>query len=175
MKRNLLLTTLVFSGLLLCAAAAQESQANRMTVPTADHSFAMKAAQGGMAEVELGKLATEKGQNQQVKAFGQRMVDDHTKANDDLKSIAANKSINLPTSLDAKDQSTKDRLSKLSGAEFDKAYMRDMVNDHEKDVAEFRKEADHGQDPDLKAFAHKTLPVLEEHLRMAKEADAAVK
>ncbi len=142
---------------------------------TADSNFMTKAAQGGMAEVELGQLAVQKASNQSVKDFGQKMVDDHSKANEELKSIAAKQGVTLPTTLDTKDQATKDRLSKLSGAEFDRAYMTDMVKDHRMDVAEFRREADHGTDPDVKAFAAKTLPTLESHLKMAETTESQVK
>jgi putative membrane protein len=103
------------------------------------------------------------------------MVADHTKANDELKEIASKKGITLPTSMDAKSQATYDRLSKLSGAEFDRAYMRDMVADHKTDVNEFKQESERGTDPDLKAFAAKTLPTLQEHLQMAESTDAKVK
>lgn len=133
-----------------------------------DQHFIKKAAQGGMAEVELGKLATEKGSSDDVKKFGQRMVDDHSKANDQLKQIAGNKGVSLPTDLDAKDQALKDRLSKLDGEQFDRAYMKNMVRDHTKDVAEFRKESTSSKDNDLKSFASQTLPTLEDHLKQAK-------
>ena len=163
-----------FGLLTLTAALAQDQgTANRMT--TSDNTFATKAAQGGMAEVQLGNLAKDHASSPDVKQFGQKMVDDHTKANDELKSIAARKNITLPTSVDAKDQATYDRLSKLNGAAFDKAYMRDMVSDHRTDVNEFRKEANSGSDADLKAFASKTLPTLEEHLRMAESTESKVK
>jgi putative membrane protein len=152
-------------------AVAQQS-ANRMT---ADSSFAAKAAQGGMAEVKLGQLAEQHAENPDVKAFGQRMVVDHSKASDELKGIAARKGITLPGDMDGKDQARYDRLSKLNGADFDKAYMRDMVADHRADVTEFRHESEHGADPDLKAFAAKTLPVLEQHLRLAEAAEGKVK
>jgi len=131
--------------------------------------FAKEAAIGGMAEVELGKLAKDKGSSDAVKQFGQRMVDDHSKANDELKSVAKQKNIDLPTSLDAKHQAVVDRLSKLSGAEFDRAYSSEMLKDHEQDVKEFQKEANSGIDPDMKNFASKTLPTLQEHLKMAKD------
>ncbi len=167
-----------YAGLLALAvmaaastAVGQES-AHRMT---ADHNFAIKAAQGGMAEVKLGQLAQQNGENPAVKAFGQRMVTDHTKANDDLKSVAARKGMMLPSDLDAHDQATYDRLSKLNGAAFDKAYMRDMVADHRTDVAEFRHESEQGTDPEIKAFAARTLPVLEEHLKLAEETEGKVK
>jgi len=134
----------------------------------------MDAARGGMAEVELGRLAADKASNDQVKQFAQRMVDDHSKANDELKSIAQQKSITLPTDLDAKHKSTRDRLTKLSGASFDRAYMQNMLADHRKDVNDFRKESQSGNDSDVKAFAAKTLPTLEEHLKMAQSTNGAV-
>lgn len=134
----------------------------------ADQKFVREAVQGGMAEVELGKLATEKASNEAVKKFGQRMVDDHTQAGEQLKAIAGSKGIEVPEKLSAKDQMTKDRLSKLSGEQFDKVYMNDMVKDHTQDVADFRRESTSGRDSDVKGFAAKTLPTLKEHLRQAK-------
>ena len=134
-----------------------------------------KAAQGGMAEVELGKLAQSHASNDAVKNFGKRMVDDHSKANDQLKSIAAKENVTLPTTLDAKDQATMDRLAKLNGAQFDRAYINDMVRDHRTDIAEFQREADHGSDPAVKQFASSTLPTLQEHLRLAEDAQKQVK
>ena len=103
------------------------------------------------------------------KKFGQRMVDDHTKAGDQLKEVASSKGISVPDKLSAKDEATKMRLSKLSGEQFDKAYMSDMVKDHTQDVADFRRESKSGMDPDVKNFASQTLPTLEDHLRKAKE------
>jgi putative membrane protein len=139
----------------------------------ADHQFVMEAARGGLAEVELGKLASEKAQSEQVKQFGQRMEKDHGKANDELKSLAQQKNITLPTALDSKHKGTIDRLSKLSGAQFDRAYMQEMLQDHRKDVTDFRKESQSGKDPDVKAWAAKTLPTLEEHLRIAQSTSSA--
>lgn len=150
----------------------QTGSANRMG---ADQSFVTKAAIGGMAEVKLGQLATQKASNADVKKFGQQMVDDHGKANDELKQLASQKGITLPTDVDAKQQATYDRLSKLSGAEFDKAYMHDMVTDHHEDVSEFQKESRSGSDPDVKAWATKTLPTLQHHLQMAESTNAKVK
>jgi putative membrane protein len=135
----------------------------------ADTHFAKEAAQGGMAEVKMGQLAQDKGSNDSVIAFGKRMVDDHSKAGDKLKDVASKESITLPTDISAKDQATYDRLSKLNGAAFDKAYARDMVKDHETDVAAFQKEANGGKDDSLKSFASKTLPTLQDHLKEAKE------
>jgi putative membrane protein len=138
---------------------------------SADASFIMEAAMGGMTEVELGKLATEKATNPKVKMFGQRMVDDHGKAGDELKTLAASKQISVPASLDAKHKSMHDKLAGLSGADFDRAYVKDMVADHKKDVEAFNQEATKGKDPDVKAWAAKTLPTLREHLRMIQEID----
>src|SRR3954468_10396471 len=139
-----------------------------------DQMFVMKAAKGGLAEVQLGQLAADKASSDEVKKFGQRMVTDHGKANDELKSLAQSKNITLPTDLDAKDKATHDRLSKLSGAAFDRAYMQAMLADHQKDVSEFRTESKSGSDPDVKAWAAKTLPTLEDHLKMARDTNGAV-
>ncbi len=140
----------------------------------ADATFVKQAAEGGLAEVELGKVAAQKGSSDDVKKFGQRMVDDHSKANEQLQQVAASKNISLPTGLSAKDKATLSRLDKLSGAAFDRAYMNTMVKDHTKDVSEFRKEASGGSDPDVKKFAQGTLPTLESHLSDAKKVDGEV-
>lgn len=142
---------------------------------SADHKFVEKAAAGGMAEVALGRLAQQKATSEQVKQFGARMVADHGKANDELKRIASSKGVQVPTSLDKKHQKVMDKLDKLSAAEFDRQYMKDMVSDHKEDISDFKKQAKSGKDEDLKAFAAKTLPVLEDHLKMAHAAEKAVK
>ncbi len=151
---------------------AQES-ANRLSNP--DSTFATKAAQGGMAEVQMGQLAVQKATDPDVKAFGQHMVDDHSKANDQFKQIVSKKGVTLPASVDSKDQATYDRLSKLDGAAFDRAYMADMVKDHRADISEFEHEASQGSDADIKDFASKTLPTLKHHLEMAETTNAKVK
>ncbi|MGH9528695.1 MAG: DUF4142 domain-containing protein [Terriglobales bacterium] len=125
-----------------------------------------------MAEVEFGKLATDRASSEDVKKFGQRMVDDHTKANDKLKQVAKNEGITLPDDLNAKDKATKARLEKLSGKQFDRAYMNDMVKDHIQDVAEFNRESKMAKDPDVKNFASQTLPTLQDHLKDARSVDA---
>ncbi|MCU1236166.1 MAG: outer membrane protein [Candidatus Solibacter sp.] len=137
-----------------------------------DKTFVMNAALGGMTEVELGKLAVQKASNESVKSFGQKMVDDHSKINDDLKAVAAQEKIDIPVSLDSKHQATVDRLSKLSGAAFDRAYVRDMVKDHDQDVMEFKKESQSGQNAAIREFATRTLPILQEHQRMIHEISA---
>ncbi|MCU1381309.1 MAG: putative outer membrane protein [Acidobacteria bacterium] len=140
----------------------------------ADEAWVAKVAKGGMAEVELGKLATEKASADTVKQFGQRMVDDHSKANDELKTLAQSKSITLPTEIGPEDKALRARLMKLSGPAFDQAYIKAMVADHVKDVSAFRTESKTGKDPDVKAWAAKTLPTLEEHLKMARDANGTV-
>lgn len=132
-----------------------------------DRRFIKEAAEGGMSEVELGRLAQLKGSIEDVKKFGQRMVEDHTKANDKLKELAASKTLTLPEKPSATQEAAKDRLMKLSGAEFDRAYMRNMVQDHKSDVTAFRTESKSGHDPDVKAFATQMLPTLLDHLKSA--------
>lgn len=144
-------------------------------VSSADTEFMNKAAQGGMAEVELGKMASTKAQNAEVKQFGQQMTADHTRANNELKTLAAGKNVTLPTDVGATHKATMDKLSKLSGAEFDREYVKAMVEDHEKDVAEFQKQADGGTNADVKAFAAKTLPTLKMHLEMIKGMQSKLK
>ncbi len=138
-------------------------------VSASDKKFVKQAAEGGMAEVELGKLAAEKASNPDVKKFGQRMVDDHTKVNEQLKEVASSQGIDLPDKLTAKDEMTKEHLSKLSGEQFDRAYMSDMVKDHTQDVADFQRESNSATDPAVKQFAQKIVPILEDHLKEAKE------
>ncbi len=133
---------------------------------TSDQKFAMEAAVGGMEEVQLGQMAAQKGASDEVRQFGQKMVDDHTKANQDLMQVASNKGWTLPTALDAKHQADVDKLSALTGDAFDRAYVKMMVSDHKKDVGEFQKESTSGADADVKSFAARTLPTLQEHLQM---------
>ena len=150
------------------AAHHAKGAMDKSSVNAIDHHFVKKAAQGSLAEVELGKMATEKGQSDEVKKFGQRMIDDHTRTNDQLKQLASSKGITLPNDLDAKDKATKKRLSKLSGEQFDRAYMNDMVTDHTKDVSDFKKESTGAKDADIKNFASQILPTLEDHLKEAR-------
>ena len=151
------------------SGSSMSSSSTKSNLSLSDKKFVRDAAQGGMAEVELGKLATEKASSDDVKKFGQRMVDDHTKAADQLKQVASSEGIQLPQTLSAKDKMTEERLSKLSGEQFDKAYMADMVKDHTQDVTEFQHESHSGKDAAVKNFASQTLPTLEDHLKQAKE------
>jgi putative membrane protein len=139
----------------------------------ADRRFIETAARGGMAEVELGRLGTQKATGPEVKALAQMMVDDHSKANDELKTLASQKGVTLPTDTDAKHKSLTDRLDKLSGEQFDKTFTEEVLKDHKKDVAEFQREAKaSGGDSDVKSWASKTLPTLEQHLQHAQQASS---
>ena len=128
-----------------------------------DKTFMKKAAKGGMMEVVMGQMAEQKAQSEDVKSFGKRMVTDHSKANDELKSIALKKGFQLPS---------KEHSGKWTS---DKAYMDMMVKDHEKDLAEFKEEASSGSDPDVKKFADDTAKVVQEHLDLAKETQGKLK
>ena len=145
------------------------------TLSSDDKKFIEKAAQGGVAEVQMGKLAAQKAQSAQVKQFGERMAKDHASANDKLTHIASQKGVTPASDMDSSSKREYDKLQKLSGAQFDQEYMKTMVSDHEKDVKEFQSEAKSAKDPEVKSFAQSTLPTLEEHLKMAKQAEAAAK
>ncbi|HEX4331295.1 MAG TPA: DUF4142 domain-containing protein [Usitatibacter sp.] len=155
------------------AAHAQGTHRSTTGLSAADAKFVHEAAMGGMEEVELGKLAQQNASNDDVKKFGSRMVDDHSKANDKLKSVAGSKGVALPTSLDSKAQGDVNKLAKSKN--FDRDYMDMMVKDHKKDVADFQKQAKSGKDSDVKEFAASTLPTLQEHLKMAQDTDKTVK
>jgi putative membrane protein len=138
-----------------------------------DSSFYKNAAEGGMAEVQLGTLAQQKAANPRVKEFGAMMIKDHTAANDKLKALAESKNIALPTSPSVGQMATKTKLEALSGNTFDKSYIKGMIEDHEE---EFKKEAASGRDAEAKSYAVATLPTLQAHLKKIQSiaADAGV-
>ncbi|HEX4966410.1 MAG TPA: DUF4142 domain-containing protein [Thermoanaerobaculia bacterium] len=183
LKRSLIATTALTGLLALAPAFAQTSSTSTSSKTTkttttksglssSDRKFFTAASQGGMVEVELGKIAAQKGSNPDVKTFGQRMVDDHSKANDQLKQLATQKGVNLSDKLSPAKQKEVDKYNKLSGAAFDRSYMSHMVTDHKEDVAEFQKEAKNGKDSDVKSWAQTTLPTLQDHLKMAQETSS---
>ncbi len=160
-SRFSLLALIVASFSLAGVALAQESSAAKSSSLSAkDKTFMKKAAKGGTMEVTMGRLAEQNGQSDDVKSFGKRMVTDHSKANEELKSIAAQKGVKLQS---------KEPSEKWSS---DKAYMDMMVKDHEKDLAEFQEEASTGTDPDVKKFAEDTAKVVQEHLDLAKQTQS---
>lgn len=140
-----------------------------------DAVTAAKFVEGGTMEVMLGKLAQSNAANQKVKDFGKMMVDDHTKAGDELKAIAKKKNWNFSEELGADKKAKYDEMAAKKGADFDKAYSSFMVEDHKEDIADYKKAVSEAMDADFKAFAQKTLPTLEHHLKMAEEANVAVK
>lgn len=133
-----------------------------------DLAFVIDAAPSGMGEIELGKLAASKAQSAEVKAFGQKMVEDHSKAIEDVKMLMVQKKVLVPSDMMPTHTETMNKLSKLSGADFDKEYVKAMVQAHEKDVAAFENVSKTAADADVKAFATKTLPTLKMHLEMIK-------
>ncbi len=148
---------------------------NEETLPSDDAEddaeFMVKAASGGMLEVELGRMALQKASNPKVKSFAQMMVDDHSKANDELKALAAKKNITLPATPGDEAQEHINELAKQSGAEFDKEYMELMTKDHQEDIDLFGEAAEDAEDPEIKAFAAKNLPILKNHHQMAEQVE----
>lgn len=165
---------LAVSAALASLALTPIALAQKDALSSGDRRFMQKAAIGGLAEVQMGQLAKDRGMSDEVKSFANRMVTDHGKANDELKSLAAAKGVALPADVDKKHKGKMDKLAKLSGPDFDRAYMKDMVKDHKEDVSEFRKEAKRAKDGDLQKFAQSTLPTLEEHLAMARKTNDVV-
>ena len=133
----------------------------------ADKTFATKAAQGGMAEVQDGTLAQQNAASPQVKQFGQMLVTDHTQANQQLQQIAQQEGITLPAAPGTDEAQQSQKLQSLSGKDFDRQFVQNEVADHKKTIAEFQKEAQSGSDPALKAFAQQSIPVLQKHLQTA--------
>src|SRR5690606_27140709 len=148
---------------------------NEMMADKDDADFAVKAADGGLAEVSAGQLAVKNASNQDVNDFGQMMIDDHSKANEELKALASQKGITLPTA--TSDEKTNDlqKLSEKTGADFDKAFMDQMVKDHKKTIDLFEKAEKNAKDADIRAFAQKTLPTLRSHLDRAQQLQDQLK
>ena len=155
--------------------SAMSNSSNSNGSASAVEDFLKEASQGGMAEVELGKLAATKATSADIKKFGQMMVDDHSKANSELKALAAKKGITLPTETDSSHKATIEDMKNLTGADFDKEYVENMYEDHKHDVAAFEEESSSNPDPDVKAFATKTLPVLRKHLEAIEAIRAKMK
>jgi putative membrane protein len=162
---QLCILALAIGGIGLAGAVKAETTptGEGSSLSAKDKAFMKKAAKGGMMEVAMGRMAEQNAQSDDVKSFGKRMVTDHSKANDELKSIASKKGFQLPS---------KQPSGKWTS---DKAYMEMMVKDHEKDLAEFKEEANSGSDPDVKKFAEDTAKVVQEHLDLAKEIQGKLK
>ena len=139
-----------------------------------DREFVNTAATGNLAEIELGRVAAQRAARPSVRSFGERMVTDHGRSNAELTSLARSKGIEVPTALEPSQQAVRDRLSALSGNDFDRAYMSEMVRDHTEDIALFERAAEISTDPDLKAWAAQSLPMLREHLALARQVNSEV-
>jgi putative membrane protein len=177
--------SLALGAALACAATAAAQETPNQGAPqtahdmppgmgqpsTTDRKFVQKAMRGGLAEVKLGQLAADRGTSAEVRELGQRMVRDHGKANGELAEIARTKGIALPTDLDANDQANVDRLSKLTGKAFDRAYIATLVKAHDQDTAAFERASTELADPDLRAFARRALPALRQHDDLARRAE----
>jgi putative membrane protein len=166
--------TIFLTGLGGWAVLAHQDAPAQTKQEVTDAHFAKVAAQGGLAEIQLGKLAADRGSNAVVKAFGERMVTQHGAAGDQLKAAAEQAGMALPTAVSLKDQQTYDRLARLHGSDFDRAYADDMVQDHAKDLSEFQNEANHGKNSTIRAFAAQTTPMIQQHLNQAREMQKAV-
>jgi putative membrane protein len=166
------LTVISFVAVVLVALtvpAAAQGQLNE-----ADREFVKKAAIGNVAEIELGRVATQRAARPSVRSFAERMVTDHGKNNAELTTLARSKGIDVSSTLDTTHQAMRDRLSGLSGADFDRAYMSEMVRDHTEDVELFERTAQSASDADIKAYAEHSLPTLREHLALARQVNSEV-
>jgi putative membrane protein len=134
-----------------------------------DKMFVQKAMQGGLAEVQLGQLTLQKSNNEQVKQFAQRMIDDHTKLNEQMKPIAQQIGVPVPEKVSKKDRATMAKLQALSGSAYDQAYIRDMIKDHKADLSDFQTEASSGQDPAVKDAAAQGSKVIAQHLQLIQQ------
>ena len=153
--------------------AASSAPASTGSMDQADAQFLKKAAEDDMAEIQLGQLAMQNSTNNDVKAFAKQLVEDHTKDLEKVKSIAEQKGVQLPTSLDPKDQKTLDELSKLHGQPFDTAFLRHEARDHSKDIAKFKDESKKAQDPAVKSYAENDVHTLQHHLQIARNLGPA--
>ena len=171
---------LVVSGLFLSVAVTQEGRAfsarasgsapSRTTTPppsARDQEFLKRATVSNLAEIQLGKLALQNASSAEVKAFGNRMIQDHTAANDELKKLASGRGVELPNDVSPEEGAARDRLASLRGAQFDSAYMATMLKDHKTDLAEFQREGKTSKDPEVKELAVKQLLTLQKHLKQA--------
>jgi putative membrane protein len=183
--KSLVVSTAVAALLAAAPAMAQSTNSGNMNPGSTakpgtaaatggDARFIAEAARGNEAEIELGQLAQQKAQSPEVKSLAQRLVTDHTRANQQLKQLAQKEGMSVPTGLDKDQKDLRARLEKLNGAAFDRAFVDAQVKDHQKDVKFYQDEGSRLQDPQLKSFAQQTLPVLQEHLQMAERAESQV-
>lgn len=192
MKRNVLLSAALFAAA-MCSLAVINSASSRtqdmnsngnmsrgtdqkmMALSSMDKKFMMMAAQGGMAEVAMGRMAAERASSEDVKRYAAQMVEDHTKAGEELMQLATAKGVTLPTEPDAKHKALMAKMQMLSGEKFDMEYVKNAgIKDHEKMQKLFQDEMSKGKDAEAKAFAAKTLPTVQMHLQMARDMMSAM-
>jgi len=171
--RRILMTAALGCGIALLAAHASTAQKSDESKTLTDNDFVAKAAVGGSTEVALAKLATERGESDEVKSFARQMITDHTKANQELLTLAGRKQIPVPKTVDSKHQKCLDEMARLQGSEFDRMYGKQMVKDHEETIGLFEAESKQGQDAELKGMAERLLPTLRDHLKMARKLPGA--
>ena len=169
--RALTVISLVAAALL---AVSSPAAAQIQIVNNADRDFLGKAATDGVTEVELGRIATARAARPSVRSFGERMVVDHGRNNAELAALAQSKGVALPRSVGPSQQTMLDRLNALSGADFDRTYMSEMVRDHNEDIALFERAAEVSADPEIKAWAARSLPMLRQHLALARQVNSEV-
>ncbi len=172
MNKTLITTILAVATFAAGGASAKDKE---MKAGGMDATFIPKAASGGITEVELGKMAADKGASQEVKDFGSQMVKDHSMANDELKEVAGKMNVTVPDKVDAKHRMMIDKMSAMSGAAFDKAYASGMVKAHKEDIALFEQADKTVKNDDLKSFIEKTIPVMKEHLAMIEKLEQVKK
>lgn len=169
-------TALITIGLAAALCAPWQNSFADDTSGHATHkekTFIKTAADGGMTEVKLGEIAQQNGQRDDIKDFGKQMVDDHTKINDNLKEVASKMNVEVPSTISAKHQAVVDRLSKLHGDAFDKAYTKEMIKDHKKDIAEFEEAAKEVKNEDLKSFIQNSTEMMKGHLEKIEKISKA--
>ncbi len=152
-------------------SATQTGQNQKALSP---EEFVRKASADNLAEINLGRMVEKQASNADLKKYGERLVNDHTKANEELNQLANRKNFRVAQKMDPKHEMLANQLSKLNGANFDRSFLKDMVKDHEKAVSMFEAEAKNGTDPDVKAYAAKVLPTLKEHLKIARDLDKKI-
>jgi putative membrane protein len=175
MNRMKMLAVLSMLGMGLWWAGLSAAADEKKEKESGDKEFASKASASGMAEVNLSELAVRFARNPAVRQFAQRLIADHMRANQELLQMANRRSIKLPSTMDDEHQKCFDKLQKLSGAEFDRAYMEAMVKDHEKAVKAFEKESKEGKDDNMKQWANRLTPIMKRHLETARKVCEQVK
>jgi putative membrane protein len=171
MANTLFLRHLITAGTVCLALGPVKAEEKAMHLSKADKAFVMEAYAGGLAEIRFGRLAKTKATEPEAKTLAERLIEDHRKANEELKKMAEAKGIATPTEPGAEAQAVYKMLEKKEGSQFDKNFAENAVKDHKKDISAFEKIAKETKDEDLKAFVEKTVPVLKEHLALAKSAE----